>query len=82
MVKNGGASGDVGMDGEEVAGAVSDLVCGCRMTKCGGQDLVREWSSHFCNGGCWFEQVPVFCSELYGFGSSVTRGRKTLYGFG
>ena len=80
--ENGGASSNVGVDGEEVAGAVSVLVCGWMMTKCGERDSMREWSSRFCNGGCWFEQVPVFCSELYGFGSSVTRGRKTLYDFG
>jgi len=33
--ENGGASRDVGVDGEEVAYAVSDLVFGCRLMKCG-----------------------------------------------
>jgi len=28
---------------------ISYLVCGCRLTKCGGRDLVREWSSRFCS---------------------------------
>jgi len=49
--ENGGASGEVGVDGEEVACAISDLVCGCRLTKCGGRDLMREWSLRFFNGG-------------------------------
>jgi len=31
--------------------AISDLVCGCRLTKCGGRYLMGEWSSRFYNGG-------------------------------
>jgi len=40
----------VGVGGEEVTGAVSDLVCGCRLTKYGGR-LMQEWSSCFYNSG-------------------------------